>query len=226
MPSKPVSKKNVTKKKTVTAPRVSASVRKKTTASKATKKTAKIVMTPVTELPPRRSYHLGMQLAIAASAVVVLVLLSAIERNTFATKPGDAAAPPVTIGLEHEAPLSLTILFAKKETSGYVSLANLSGESIHISVPSRWKRSEVTGTDISNVVQEVPVFGFTRYSLPPGAGMKMLLPESPSSVLFDSTSDAIATIDLKTVDLTTSQMNRRVLLLQKQLLAPLWIESE
>ena len=182
--------------------------------------------TPVVEVSARRNYHLGIQLAIAGSAVIVLVLLSALERNTFATKPGDAAAPPVTIGLEHEAPLSLTVLFAKKEKSGYVSLTNLSSEGIFINVPSGWKRSEVTGTDITNVVQSVPVFGFTRYSLPAGAGMKMLLPESPTSVFFDSTSEAITTLDLKTIDLTTSDMNRRILLLQKQLLVPLWTKAE
>lgn len=226
MPSKPASQKITTKKKTVSAARVRGTVTKKTTASKATKIIKKKIMTNPAEAIPRRNYHLGIQLAIAGSAVIVLVLLSALERNTFATKPGDAAAPPVTIGLEHEAPLSLTVLFAKKEKSGYVSLVNLSGENIHINVPSHWKRSEVTGTDIANVVQEIPVFGFTRYSLPAGAGVKMLLPESPTSVFFDSTSDAITTVDLKTVDLTTSDTDRRVLLLQKQLLVPLWTKAE
>ena len=175
---------------------------------------------------PARSLHLGVQLAIAGSAIAVLLLLAAVERNVFATRGSDAAAVPVTISLEHESPLSLSLLFAKKETAGYVSIRNGSTEDIHVSVPSSWMRSEVTGAEISDVKSDIPVFGFTRWSLPKGAGMKMLLPESPEAVFIDSTSNAVTAVDLKAIDLTTSQVSNKVVLVQKQSLIRLWTDAE
>lgn len=175
---------------------------------------------------PARSLHLGVQLAIAGSAIAVLLLLAAVERNVFATRGSDAAAVPVTIGLEHESPLSLSLLFAKKENAGYVSIRNGSTEDIHVSVPSSWVRSEVTGTDIGNITSDIPVFGFTRWALPKGAGMKMLLPESPQAVFIDSVSASVAAVDLKAIDLTTSTVMSKVVLVQKQSLIPLWTSEE
>jgi hypothetical protein len=219
MPRTPSSKSTVTKKKKkkIVAKRKPAAVKRKV-ATVATPKPEIVVVQPT----PRRNYHLGMQLAIAGSAIVVLLLLAAVENNIFSTKGGDAAALPITIGLEHSGPLSLSVLFAKKDTAGYVSLRNNSHDDIHISVPSNWVKSEVTGTDIRNVTQDIPTFGFTRYALPAGAGVKMLMPESPDAVLFDSTSQAVTALDLKTIDLTTSKVMSTVILLQKQTLISLW----
>lgn len=169
-----------------------------------------------------RGFLIGLQLAIAASAIAVLVLLAAVERNVFSTHPSDAASVPATIGLEHDSPLSLSILFARKENAGYVSIKNASTEDIHLSLPSSWTKSEVTGTDIKNVTQDIPVFGFSRYALPAGGGMKLLLPSSPDAIFFDSTSSAVTAVDLKTIDLVTSQSDSRVVLVQKQSLVPLW----
>ena len=173
-----------------------------------------------------RSFLIGLQLAIAGSAIAVLVLLAAFERNIFSTLLTDAAPVPVTIGLEHTSPLSLGVLFARKQDAGYVSINNNSSERIFVNLPSAWSKMEVTGTELKNVTQDIPVFGFTRYSLPAGARMQLLLPDAPSSVFFDSTSSAVTAVELKTVDLTTSQTDSRVVLVQKQSLVQLWGAQE
>lgn len=229
MPTKPSSStrpSRTTKKKAPAARKVSPVKEKAPRVSTKRVATKKEPIVLVAVKKPARNFHLGIQFAIAGSAIAVLLLLAAFENNIFVTKGSDAAAVPVTIGLEHDAPLSLSILFAKKENAGYVSLQNTSSESIHISVPSNWVRSEVTGAELKDVTQDIPVFGFTRYALPAGAGMKMLLSEAPGAVFFDSTSDAVTAIDLKSIDLMTSKVSSKVVLIQKQSLISLWTDVE
>lgn len=179
-------------------------------------------VTPKKTAPKARSLHLGMHLIIAGSAIAVLLLLGIIERNTFSTRGTNAEVVPSTIGLEHSAPLSLSMLFAKKDHAGYVSITNESNETIHLSVPSDWTRTEVTGADIKDVTHEIPVFGFTRWTLPGKAGIKMLQPESPAAIFFDSQSTATAAVDVKSIDLTTMSVTNKVVLVQHQTLVPLW----
>ncbi len=203
--------KKVAAKKAV-APQLRIPAMRKVTTTVALKKAA----------PKARSLHLGMHLIIAGSAIAVLLLLGIIERNTFATRGTNAEVVPSTIGLEHSAPLSLSMLFAKKDHAGYVSITNESNETIHLSVPSDWTRTEVTGADIKDVTHEIPVFGFTRWTLPGKAGIKMLQPESPAAIFFDSQSQATAAVDVKSIDLTTMSVSNKVVLVQKQTLVPLW----
>lgn len=175
---------------------------------------------------PRRSLHLGMHLAIAGSAIAVLFFLGVVERNIYATRGSNAESVPSTIGLEHDSPLSLSVLVAKKPGAGYVSMTNESNETIHISVPSSWTRTEVTGAPLADVSSDIPVFGFTRWKLPGKTGIKMLLPETPDAIFFDSVSEATTAVDLKTIDLETSQVSNRVVLVQKQSLVELWGNDE
>jgi len=225
MPSKkPSAKKTV--KKTMSA-RKPATV-KSVTEMKASKpmKAPRLTMTPIAA-KPARNLHLGMHVIIAGSAICVMLLLGVIERNTFATLQGDAEdAVPVTIGLEHDGPLSMSVLFARKENAGYVSITNQSSETIRINLPSNWSRTEVTGADLKDVAQDIPVFGFSKWTLPGKAGIKLLMPSAPSAVFFDSVSTSTAAIDLKTIDLATLGVTNKVVLVQKQTLVPLWGENE
>jgi len=177
--------------------------------------------------PTAKRWHLVPQLTIAGSAIALLLLLGVIDRATFATLPGKAATiPPATIGIEHDRPLQLSVLIARKERAGYASFVNQSDETIHLSVPSLWMRSEVTGVPLAQVTSDIPVFGFTRWTLPAHAGIKMLLPQAPESLFFDSVSSSTAAIDLQTINLTNLTADSRVVLLQKQLLVNLWTNGE
>jgi hypothetical protein len=170
---------------------------------------------------------LGIQLVIAGSAIAVLMLLGLVEKSTFATNKSDAAeAIPVTIGLEHDKPLSLGVLFARKDHAGYVIIENKSSDRIHVSVPSTWSRMEVSGAKLTDVTQDIPVFGFTRWSLPAHAGIQLLLPEAPTSVFFDSPTMSTAIVDLRMVDLPTLSASSRIVLIQKQALVELWTDEE
>lgn len=227
MPAKKTSAKRTPKKKTLSVRKPAASVKKPSAVKVMKTPTVQPSKTITAVKKPARNLHLGMHLIIAGSAICVMLLLGVVERNTFATKQSAAEdTMPVTIGLEHTAPLSMSILFARKENAGYVSITNQSNETIHINLPSSWTRTEVTGATLKDVPQEIPVFGFSRWTLPGNAGMKLLMPSSPSSVFFDSTSSTTAAIDLKTIDLTTLGVSNRVVLVQKQALVPLWGSAE
>jgi hypothetical protein len=223
----PMPKKKITSKKA--SKKISAARKPAITAKKAIKKLPVKAkkQTAVAVRASSRSSEIGMQFIIAGSAICVMLLLGAVAKNTFSTRTSDAAnAVPSTIGLEHNGPLSLSILFARKEDAGYMSITNESTETIAVSLPSGWKRTEVTGTGLDNVKQEIPVFGFTRWTLPGKAGMKLLTPDVPSAVFFDSTSASTAAVDLKTIDLTTLKVDSKVVLVQQQTLVPLWIGEQ
>ncbi|OGJ62104.1 hypothetical protein A3C52_05160 [Candidatus Peribacteria bacterium RIFCSPHIGHO2_02_FULL_51_15] len=175
-----------------------------------------------------RSLHLGTHLIIAGSAIAVLLLLGYADRGTFATLVSRASVPKitVTVGLEHDKPLSLNVVFARKDDAGYAKITNGTPNPIHISTPAAWTRTEVTGAPISEVKQDIPMFGFTRWSLPPNAGIRLFVPDVPDAVFFDSPSAGTVAVNLQTVDLKTSLVNNRVVLVQKQALANLWGEEE
>ncbi len=226
MPTKKTTPKKPTKK-TMSArkPAISVKTAKVAKQTVATKPLAdkKIVVAK----KPGPKLHLGMHLIIAGSAICVMLLLGVLEKNTFATNKSAAEnAVPSAIGLEHSAPLSMSILFARKASAGYVSITNQSSETIHINLPSTWTRTEVTGASLNAVTQDIPVFGFTRWTLPGNAGMKLLMPTAPSAILFDSTSTSTAAIDVKTIDLSTLDVTNKVVLVQKQALVMLWGQGE
>lgn len=214
--------------------------RKKKTPARATKKKIVVVYRTTKKIPAGRltrkaskggfslkKMHLGMHLVIAGSAMAVLLIMSAVDRGTFATGSGNAQEVATsTIGLEHGAPLSLTILFARKDGAGYVSIENRSPDAVKISLPSDWKRTEVSGAELKNVAGELPVFGFTRWTLPAHAGIKLSLPAAPDSIFFDSASDTTAIVDMTMVDLPQNLALRKVVLVQKQALVKLWSEQE
>lgn len=170
----------------------------------------------------------GIQMIIAGSAVAVLLFLGVIQQSTFATGRSSAAeVTPVTIGIEHSTPVKIGVVFARKEKAGYVALQNNSDEVIHLSLPSTWHRTEVMGATLAEVTSEIPVFGFVRWKLPAHSGMRMLLPSAPSSVFFDSRSEAVASIEMQMIDLKTLSSTKRVTLIQKEgATVNLWNDEE
>lgn len=180
--------------------------------------------------------HLGMHAVIAVSAIGALFILGAVDQERFSTRISDAMGltetndivrNTATIGLEYKSPLTLDVLIARKTEAGYVSLSNTSSEDIVISVPSDWKRLEVTGTSLDHVVAGVPTFGFTSWTLPADAGVKFSSSSAPEAIFFSTVSTATAAITLRTVDLNgeLSTADTKVVLVKSQALAPLWIEG-
>lgn len=176
----------------------------------------------------KRQFHLGIHLLIAGSAIAVLILLGIVDRVTFSTLRSRASeSMPITIGLEHRNPLSVSLVIARKNEVGYASILSGSDEQIRISVPSEWKRVEVSGAPLSAFAQDIPAIGYTRWTLPPGAGIKMTLDDVPSSLFFESASASTTEINLRTIDLKgLPETETQVILLKDRALATLWGSDE
>ncbi len=176
--------------------------------------------------PSKLGWSIGMHLLISGSAIAVLILLGMVDRVTFSTLLSRAANDtPTTIGLEFVEPLRLSVLVARKSSTGYASIRNDSTRLIRVSVPLDWQRTEVSGATLSEIVSDEPVFGFVRFSLPAGSEIRFLTPNVPGALFFDTTSKSTAAISIRTIDLIEQSVSDQAVLLQKNVLAKLW-ESE
>lgn len=178
------------------------------------------------------SLQAGVQMVIALSAVGFIFLLGTVDQNIFSTRESRAEEATqnlirntMTVGLSYKRPLNLSVLIARKANDAmYASIENAGNEEIVVSVPSDWRREEVKGTSLDRVVAGVPTFGFTAWTFPAGATVTFTASRVPDAIFFDTASTATAAINLVTalVQGDDSSINKRVVLLQKQVLAPLW----
>lgn len=219
------------KKNTGNAVRISAKTKKKTARTiEKSPQTTTVTRTRRTvsasKISSRIGLNLGMHLLISGSAIAVLLLLGMVDRATFSTLLSRAASEtPSTIGLEFTESLRLSVLIARKSQTGYASIKNDSTQSIRVSVPMDWKRTEVSGATLAEVVSDEPVFGFVRWTLPADSEIRFLMPKVPTTLFFDTTSKSTAAINIKTIDLGDSSVSDLTVLLKDKVLARLW-ESE
>lgn len=215
-------------KKTTAAKKAPAVSRAKTRATKPKAAPRKPDISAVHDKKRRKpSFSIGTlvtHVSIAGISIAILLLLATLDPATFSTLPGKAERTPVAVqvGLEYDAPVKVEMLFARKQTAGYLSISNPSDHPIKISVPDSWSRTEVRGAPLTEFATEPPQFGFRRWSMPARTGMSMLLPESPSTVLFLSPSDPTAAITLRSVDAVSGEQFINVVLLNKEVETALW----
>lgn len=180
------------------------------------------------------SMKIGIQMLVAFSAVGVIFLLGTVDQNIFSTRQSDAQGTvalvrnTATIGLSYTRPLSLGVLVARNAQGAlYTSIENNGNETITVNVPSDWRRQEVSGTTLENVVAGVPTFGFTAWSLPAHATIKLSAASVPDALFFDTDAESTAAITLQTVRVEgeDSAASQRVILVQKNALVPLWVQE-
>lgn len=176
------------------------------------------------------SWNLGMQIAIAVTAMMVLALLGVVDRNVFSAALGNAekTVPEVAIdiGLEHDGPVDLGLLVARKAPLGYVEVSNTSNAPLKISLPEGWVRTEVRGGSLWLVTEEDPEFGYIRWMLPPKMTMVMTTKKAPDVITFHSPSGQTASVRVKSIDLVSSAKNERTLLFQNVAQVKLWVGDE
>lgn len=142
---------------------------------------------------------------------LMILSMSAVSPPSFASLLNKTVAD---IGVEHEQPLSLSMQVGVSETSGYVEFFSETAETILISVPSTWVRREVKNADISSVTSEIPSLGFTRWTIPPRAGISFAMPDSPDSAILHNPTRVPMKLDLSFVDLIDDTVHKEVVLIQ------------
>jgi len=120
----------------------------------------------------------------------------------------------VDIGVEHEKPFALTLEVGVLHESAVAEFYSEASESILISVPSTWVRREVKNAPIHEVTSETPALGFTRWTLPPRAGISFRVPEAPDSLILHNPTGIQMMLNVTQVDLPTETVQEDVILIQ------------
>ena len=160
-----------------------------------------------------RLHWLRKHIAPAGLGLIALMVLSmnAISPVSFAALLDKHV---VDIGVEHELPLSLGMQVGVSGKSGYIEFFSETAETILISVPSTWVRREVKNAPIDTVVSEVPSLGFTRWTIPPRAGVSFAVPIAPDSAILHNPTRVPMKLDITFVDLVTDTVDKDTVLIQ------------
>ncbi len=156
---------------------------------------------------------LGTHRAAAGIGLFALVVL-ATATGSGASLLGNLRGNVVDIGIEHDKPLSLSMEIGVLDDMASVEFFSESGETILISVPSTWVRREVKNAPIHTVTSEAPSLGFTRWKLPPRAGISFRVPNAPDSVVLHNPTGVQMKLDLVQVNVETEEVERDILLIQ------------
>lgn len=127
----------------------------------------------------------------------------------------------IDIAVEHESPLSLSIEVGVRDAAGVIEFVTDTKETIQLSVPVAWKRREVRNVPIESVTSEAPSLGFTRWTLPPHAGISFSMTHAPESLVLHNPSGVQTKIDLTYVDVVTEEVHHEIVLL-KDAMKKLW----
>lgn len=87
------------------------------------------------------------------------------------------------IAVEHAAPFTLSLVFNTDTKPALLDLSHESENPVKISLPLTWTLREVRGATMNSIAPEEPSAGFVRYTVPPGATLALLLPQTPSTLL-------------------------------------------
>jgi len=120
----------------------------------------------------------------------------------------------VDIGVEHSAPLSMRFEYTAREGSAIVRIAHDSNETISVSVPSDWKRGEVSGAPIADIRKDPPMFGFVRWHFPPRTSITFSLQQAPEHIVMHNPSLATLKLTTANVDLLDGTVQRDIFLIQ------------
>lgn len=152
--------------------------------------------------------------ATAASVGLMTLAVLAISTASAPALLGSLRGEVVDIGIEHNTPLSLSLEVGILDDKASVEFFSESGETILISVPSTWVRREVKNAPIHTVTAEAPSLGFTRWKLPPRAGISFRVPNALGSIVLHNPSEVQMKLNLVKVNVRTEEVERDILLIQ------------
>jgi hypothetical protein len=119
------------------------------------------------------------------------------------------------IAVEHTEPVSLRLDVSLLNGQALVDISHDSTETIKVSLPSDWQRGEVRGVALKDVSAEAPMLGFTRWQLPPQAGVTYQAYQAPQGIMIHNPSGERLKITFTRVDLETEEVLYNVKLVQE-----------
>ena len=143
------------------------------------------------------------------------LLLLLIWGGIHAAANYDAQHVPVDIeiGVEHQSPLAA--LSFKGTTGGekqLMDIGNESDETLQVSLPASWERTEVRNVPLASLTSEEPSFGYRKWQFPAGASVSFETNEPWKSVTVHNPSGIPLRIRVTKVNLHTEQAEFNVYL--------------
>lgn len=129
-----------------------------------------------------------------------------------------SAAPQtesVEIGIEHTAPLALSIEMSTREDKSIVDISHNAEEKIFISVPADWERREVRSAPLDTVVADGTGLDYRRWHLPSGATVSYRVSYVIDQMTIHNPSELPVKVTLTRVDLNADTVERDILLIKE-----------
>ncbi len=147
---------------------------------------------------------------LALSLLLLFAIAMTVRWATFSRE--NATMPPLIV-VEHEVPLTVTLRLSMRDASRVVDVAHDGAQTIFLSVPEDWKRTEVRGVPLTAVTASETAMGFTRWALPAKAQISLRTTGYWRQVTMRNPSRIPLQLSLTTVDLDTNRAIHDVFLI-------------
>jgi len=135
------------------------------------------------------------------TSILSLLVIGAVSAGILLSTHDPSPPPVLDIAVEHATPLRLGFAIASGKGRSIIELNHDGAETVGISVPQGWKRTEVRGAPIEAFMADEPTFGFVRWSLPPKAGIAFQAEATIERVVMHNPSGVPLQVRLTRVDL-------------------------
>ena len=144
-----------------------------------------------------------------------LLLVFGIAQRWEAGGTGNGNDNPV-IAFEHDSPVTFSLTFSKRGTVRVMDIGHSAKETVFVSVPQDWHRTEIRGVALSAVTAQPPELGFVRFTLPPHAGISFRAEGTWSHLTLENPGHVPMTLKMTTVDADKNSSAHDVILMKDQ----------
>lgn len=161
--------------------------------------------------------HLGSALIALLTAGVVL-----FGGNVLALLTPVEGPETVILTLAYTKPLSLTMAVGARADGGVIDISQEHGtETIHLTLPADWERSEVSGAALEEATFSPLSAHWTSWKLPAESRLRFLVPDLPEHAELSLPSGVPLSLTVTKADLAAGTSVRTERLLQENRV-PLW----
>ena len=157
--------------------------------------------------------------ALSTHFLAILVSMIAIVGFSFGSYTRTSSAAPrledVELGIEHVAPLALSVEMSTREDKSIVDISHDGDEKIFVSVPADWERREVRRASLDSVVADGTGLTYRRWHLPAGSAVSYRVPYIIGGMTVHNPSEVPMKVKLTRVDLNEDTVTRDILLIKE-----------
>jgi hypothetical protein len=155
-------------------------------------------------------------LALGAVAVVGTFALRPWAPFEGSILPDAPSAGVADIAFEHASPLAAHIRMSALKGESLIEVSHEGKETILVSVPEDWRRTEVRNVPLQSVTEEPPMLGYRRWTLPEGASVTYYSKDSPVNLLIHNPGRVPLKVRGIRVDLDTETTLQEIVLVHDE----------